>query len=191
MNNANAAIRSMSADFPKMALIGGGLQALGGAAQGATGAMMLFGAENEEAAKAIQKMMAIQQMMNAVNAMSNSLSDESALGLKVRTVLTNLKAKASAKDAVATGTQTVAQSALTVATNIGSVAMAGLNAIMNLNPVLLLVTGIAALGAAMYAFSDSLMDATEANEKFNDSLNKALSDREEATKAFEKSEDVR
>ena len=191
MNNANAAIKSMSADFPKMALIGGGLQALGGAAQGATGAMMLFGAENEEATKAIQKMMAIQQMMNAVNAMSNSLSDESALGLKVRTVLTNLKARASTKDAAATGTQTVAQGALTIATNIGSAAMAGLNAIMNLNPVLLLITGIAALGAAMYAFAPATEDATEANEKFNDSLNKTLSDREEAKKAFEKSEDVR
>jgi len=191
MNNANAAIKSMSADFPKMALIGGGLQALGGAAQGATGAMMLFGTENEEAAKAIQKMMAIQQVMNSVTVMSNSLSDESALGLKVRTVLTNLKAKASKKDVVATGAQTVAQSALTIATNIGSVAMAALNAVMNLNPVFLLITGIAALGAAMYAFSDSAEDAAVTNEKLNKQLDDLVAKRDLVKEAISTNEDIR
>ena len=191
MNNANAAIKSMSADFPKMALIGGGLQALGGAAQGATGAMMLFGAENEDAAKAIQKMMAIQQMMNAVNSMSNALSDESALGLKVRTVLTNLKAKASAKDAAATGTQTVAQGALTIATNIGSVAMAGLNAIMAINPIFLLIAGLAALAGAFAFFKEDTETATEVNEKLNDSLDRSIEKRDRFANELNRRRDER
>ena len=167
MNNANAAIKSMSADFPKMALIGGGLTAMGGAAQGATGAMMLFGEENEDAAKAIQKMMAIQQVMNSVTVLTNSLSDESALGLKVRTVLTNLKAKSSVKDAAASGTQTIATVAQTIATGAASIAMAALNFVMNLNPVVALISGIAALAAGMYYFSGSTLDAVKENKKLN------------------------
>ena len=190
MNNANAAIKSMSADFPKMALIGGGLTAMGGAAQGATGAMMLFGAENEEAAKAIQKMMAIQQVMNSVTVLTNSLSDESALGLKVRTVLTNLKAKSSVKDAAASGTQTIATVAQTIATGAASIAMAALNFVMNLNPVVALISGIAALAAGMYYFSASTKDATEENEKLNKSLDEIITNRDIIKAKFSKDEEI-
>ena len=190
MNNANAAIKSMSADFPKMALIGGGLTAMGGAAQGATGAMMLFGAENEEAAKAIQKMMAIQQVMNSVTVLTNSLSDESALGLKVRTVLTNLKAKSSVKDAAASGTQTIATVAQTIATGAASIAMAALNFVMNLNPVVALISGIAALAAGMYYFSASTKDATEENEKLNKSLDEIITRRDIIKAKFSKDEEI-
>ena len=190
MNNANAAIKSMSADFPKMALIGGGLTAMGGAAQGATGAMMLFGEENEDAAKAIQKMMAIQQVMNSVTVLTNSLSDESALGLKVRTVLTNLKAKSSVKDAAASGTQTIATVAQTIATGAASVAMAALNFVMNLNPVVALISGIAALAAGMYYFSASTKDATEENEKLNKSLDEIITNRDIIKAKFSKDEEI-
>ena len=190
MNNANAAIKSMSADFPKMALIGGGLTAMGGAAQGATGAMMLFGEENEDAAKAIQKMMAIQQVMNSVTVLTNSLSDESALGLKVRTVLTNLKAKSSVKDAAASGTQTIATVAQTIATGAASIAMAALNFVMNLNPVVALISGIAALAAGMYYFSASTEDATEENDKLNKSLDDTLAKRDIIKAKLTKDEDI-
>ena len=190
MNNANAAIKSMSADFPKMALIGGGLTAMGGAAQGATGAMMLFGEENEDAAKAIQKMMAIQQVMNSVTVLTNSLSDESALGLKVRTVLTNLKAKSSVKDAAASGTQTIATVAQTIATGAASIAMAALNFVMNLNPVVALISGIAALAAGMYYFSASTKDATEENEKLNKSLDEIITRRDIIKAKFSKDEEI-
>ena len=190
MNNANAAIKSMSADFPKMALIGGGLTAMGGAAQGATGAMMLFGEENEDAAKAIQKMMAIQQVMNSVTVLTNSLSDESALGLKVRTVLTNLKAKSSVKDAAASGTQTIATVAQTIATGAASIAMAALNFVMNLNPVVALISGIAALAAGMYYFSASTKDATEENEKLNTSLDEIIANRDIIKAKFSKDEEI-
>ena len=189
MNNANAAIKSMSADFPKMALIGGGLQAMGGAAQGATGAMMLFGSENEEVTKSIQKMMAIQQIMNSVTVMSNSLSDESALGLKVRTILTNIKAKSSLRDASATGVQTVATTAQTIATGIASTAMAALNFIMNLNPVILLLSGIAALASAMYYFSASAEDAAAKNEELNEMMDKQAESIEKLKTKHEKKED--
>lgn len=80
MNNANAAIKSMSADFPKLQLGVQGLQAMGAAAQAATGFQALLGSENEEVAKSIQKMMAVQAVSNSLLQFSNLLSDESALG---------------------------------------------------------------------------------------------------------------
>jgi len=84
MNNANAAIKSMSADFPKLQLGVQGLQAMGAAAQAATGFQALLGTENEEITKSIQKMMAVQALSNSLMQFSNLLSDESALGLAWR-----------------------------------------------------------------------------------------------------------
>jgi len=95
MNNANAAIKSMSADFPKLQLgmsadfpklqLGvQGLQAMGAAAQATVAAQSLLGTENEEVTKSIQKMMALQAVSNSLMQFSNLLSDESALGLAWR-----------------------------------------------------------------------------------------------------------
>jgi len=77
MNNANAAIKSMSADFPK-------LQLGGAASQATVAAQALLGTENEEVTKSIQKMMALQAVSNSLMQFSNLLSDESALGLAWR-----------------------------------------------------------------------------------------------------------
>ena len=84
MNNANAAIKSMSADFPKLQLGVQGLQAMGAASQATVAAQALLGTENEEVTKSIQKMMALQAVSNSLMQFSNLLSDESALGLAWR-----------------------------------------------------------------------------------------------------------
>ena len=115
MNNANAAIKSMSADFPKLQIGVQALGAMGAAAGAATAGMALFGTENEEAAKAIQKMMAITTLMSSVTQFSNMLSDESALGLKFRTVLTNLKTKSDKKSTAALLSHAIGQKAVNVA----------------------------------------------------------------------------
>jgi len=64
----------------------------------------------------------------------------------------------------------LAQKALTIAQGIGAAAMRVLNAVMNANPVFLLITGVAALTTAIIAFSGETEDAAEMNEKFNKSL---------------------
>lgn len=60
------------------------MQAIGGAAQLATGTMAMLGTENEAVTKSIERMVAIQSLMNGVQEVSNLLSAESALGMKVR-----------------------------------------------------------------------------------------------------------
>jgi len=172
MNNANAAIKSMSADFPKLQILGQGLTALGGAAQGVTAGMALLGGENEAVTQSIQKMMAIQSLMNAVQAVSNTLSDESAIGLQIRTTLTKIKTANDLKAAASTGALTVAQKGLTVATWLGNGAMKALNVVIGMNPIFLLVAVIAAVVAGFMLFSESAETAEEANDKLNASIDR-------------------
>ena len=167
MNNAKAAVRSMSADFPRLQLGTQAFQAIGGAAQGAMGAAALFGSENEEVTKSIQKLMAVQSILNSVNAVANALSDETALGLKVRTVLTNLQTKGDEKLTLATIRQTVAQTAANAATKAGTVGMKIFNAAVKGSPIFWLVTAITAVVGAFAYFFSSTEDLTSSTEKLN------------------------
>lgn len=174
MNNAKAAVRSMSADFPRLQLGTQAFQAIGGAAQGAMGAAALFGSENEEVTKSIQKLMAVQSILNSVNAVANALSDETALGLKVRTVLTNLQAKGDKKLTLATIRQTAVQTAANAATKAATVGMRIFNAVVNANPLFLLVTAITAVVSAFAWFFSSSEDLEAQNEKLNASFDRQI-----------------
>ena len=175
MNNAKAAVRSMSADFPRLQLGTQAFQAIGGAAQGAMGAAALFGSENEEVTKSIQKLMAVQSILNSVNAVANALSDETALGLKVRTVLTNLQAKGDKKLTLATIRQTVAQTAANAATKAGTVGMKIFNAAVKGSPIFWLVTAITAVVGAFAYFFSSTEDLTASTENLNAAYDKLTS----------------
>ena len=167
MNNAKAAVRSMSADFPRLQLGTQAFQAIGGAAQGAMGAAALFGSENEEVTKSIQKLMAVQSILNSVNAVANALSDETALGLKVRTVLTNLQTKGDKKLTLATIRQAAAQTAANAATKAGTVGMKIFNAVVKGSPIFWLVTAITAVVGAFAYFFSSTEDLTASTENLN------------------------
>ena len=198
MNNAKAAVRSMSEDFPRLQLGKQAFQAIGGAAQGAMGAAALFGSENEEVTKSIQKLVAVQSILNSVDAVAKSLGDETALGLKVRTVLTNLKAKADKKLTLATIKQTAVQTASTAATKAGTVAMKIFNAVVKSNPIFWLITAITAAVAAFAYFFSSSEDVEAQTERLTAAIDKQiekmdkLSERsakkaEEATRLLESS----
>lgn len=167
MNNAKAAVRSMSEDFPRLQLGKQAFQAIGGAAQGAMGAAALFGSENEEVTKSIQKLVAVQSILNSVDAVAKSLGDETALGLKVRTVLTNLQAKGDKKLTLATIRQTVAQTAANAATKAGTVGMKIFNAAVKGSPIFWLVTVITAVVGAFSYFFSSTEDLTASTENLN------------------------
>lgn len=142
MNNANAAIKAMSADFPKLQVGVQALQAMGAAAQTAMSVQALLGTENEEVTKTIQKMIAVQGVMNGLQSVANLLSDESAIGLKIRTIRTNLFTKATVAQSVATGKATTAQKIM--------------NAVMKANPIGLIITGITALIALFAVLGNSV-----------------------------------
>ena len=62
------------------------------------------------------------------------------------------------------------QKALTAAQAVGAAGMKVLNAVMNANPVLLLVTGITALVGAIVYFSQETENAADINDRLNESL---------------------
>ena len=68
------------------------------------------------------------------------------------------------KDAAATVTSTVAKGASTVATNIATAAQWLWNAAVVANPLVALVVGIVAAGAALYKLTTFLLENAEANE---------------------------
>jgi len=172
MNNAKAAVKSMSSDFPKLEIGTQAFQAMGGAAQGAMGAMALVGGENEMVTKSIQKMMAVQSILNSVTAISNALSDETALGLKVRTSLGKIKTANDIKQAAATKGLTVAQKAMTAATWVMNGVMKIFNKTLLSNPIFWIVAVIMAVVAAFKIFGSSSESAEESNNKLNASIEK-------------------
>ncbi len=167
MNNAKAAVRSMSEDFPRLQLGKQAFQAIGGAAQGAMGAAALFGSENEEVTKSIQKLVAVQSILNSVDAVAKSLGDETALGLKVRTILTNLQTKGDKKLTLATIRQAAAQTAANAATKAGTVGMKIFNAAVKGSPIFWLATVITSVVGAFAYFFSSTEDLTASTENLN------------------------
>ncbi|GAJ01752.1 unnamed protein product, partial [marine sediment metagenome] len=139
INNVNAAVTAASSDFPALEVGIQAMTSIGAAAQGATAAQALFGSENEDVARSIQKLVAIQGLMNSVQMIANNLSDESALGIKLRALQTKILTAANAKHVAGVTTATTAQRIL--------------NFVMNKNPVFVLITAFTALAAAIAVFA--------------------------------------
>ena len=97
---------------------------IGAAAQLAEGASALLGKENEDLTKSIQKMVAIQSVLNAMQEIGNSLQKESAFMIGLNSVKTKAMAAAQAVYTTTIGTSTGAlklfKTAL-LATGIGAI----------------------------------------------------------------------
>ena len=143
--------------------LGSGIAAGYGAMQGT---MALLGGESDALAQSMQKLMAIQTVLQSIEQIRAILEKESFLMQKARTA--------------ATFVQTAATSGLAAATGGATAAMAALNAAMLANPVLLVVAGIAALvGAIVWLVSEE-----EKAEEMNNRITKSY---ERMTAAAERS----
>lgn len=127
------------------------------------GAAALFGEENEELQKTLLKVNAAMSILNGLQAIQDLLRKE-----HIKTLLNTIRAQtvSNAQTAIEAGLK----SRNIIVTKLATAAQWLLNAAMTANPVGLLVVGVAALTAALFAFSRSADDAAESQEKFNDSL---------------------
>lgn len=124
-----------------------------GAFQGVTGAVQLFGGESKRAQEIAQKLQGalnFAQGLNSLLGMKDAFKDLSAV-LGITNAATTASAVANQELAVAEGEAAVASNAL--------------NTSLLANPAFLIITGVVALGAALYAFSS---DADEATIKVNE-----------------------
>lgn len=125
-----------------------GFQALAGVGSIATGVMTMFGAESENAQKAIMKCQQALAILNGVQAVANLLDKEGYLRTAMKVL--GLKAEAAATDK-ATASQT------------------RLNLAVLANPYVMLAMVVAAAAVAIYGFAKSNDEATRAQEDLNKS----------------------
>ena len=173
IGDARQAIRLLSSDT---AMLDAGIQAfqgLAGAASIATGVMGMLGSENEDVQNAILKVQSAIGVLNGVQAIANTLNQDSILMLKLRQFWESVNART-------TVVATTATTANTVVTNANRIATQAWNTVKAISKALLGdFTGLILVGAgalATYAmFTD---DSTEADKKNADALKDQKSEAE-------------
>jgi hypothetical protein len=133
-----------------------GMQGVAGVFQIGAGAAALFGAKNEDLAKALIKLNGVMAVTQGLQQVGNLLQKESLVVQAVAAARTKLITFLTAQQAKATATATIAQTALNVA--------------MRLNPVGILLTAITAIAGAIYYFTSQTSRNTEAAKKNAEAL---------------------
>jgi hypothetical protein len=152
--------------------LGGGIVAGYGAVKSS---MALLGVENENLAKSMQKIMAVQTLLNSVNQIKIMLEKESSAMLLLNTVRTKAMTVATVVYTTAVGTTTGAMKLLRIA--------------MLALPIMLIIAGIAALVAALAGFFSEAEKAEEMNNKLNDSFNRQNKAIEANERAYKRNSD--
>lgn len=173
IGDASQAISLLSSDT---AMLDAGIEAfqgLAGAASIATGVMGMLGSENEDVQKAILKVQSAIGILNGVQAIANTLNQDSILMLQLRQFWESVNART-------TVVATTATTANTVVTNANRIATQAWNTVKAISKALLGdFTGLILVGAgalATYAmFTD---DSTEADKKNADALKDQKSEAE-------------
>jgi DNA repair exonuclease SbcCD ATPase subunit len=155
IGDARAEIKLFSSDTRNLDLAVGAINAVGSAFQIAQGAAALLGVEDKELAKSIQKMMAVQSILNGLTEVQNALQSESAF----------------------------MQGVLAVKTKVVSAAQWLWNAALAANPITLVVAGVVALGAAIGALIVYFSDSEESIKNQNVALDGTVLATKEAVDA--------
>ena len=150
ISDASSAVDKFSSDTLNLDAATQAVQGIAAGFSVATGAMALFGTENEQVQQAILKVQAALSILNGVQAISNVLNKDSALMLKLKSIATNLN--------------TTATTANEAATNAATASQLRLNAAILANPYVIAAASIAALTAGIVLWVRSSNDATEATE---------------------------
>lgn len=163
IGDVSARVRVLASDTKYLDAGVEAVTALAGGFAAAQGAVALFGAENEEANKVIQKVTGAMAVLQGIQAVANALNKDSTLS-----VLLNTQAKAGA--AVATTALAGAEAVEAGATVAATGATEGFTAALLANPITAIVVGLAALVAALIAFSSGASEAEQATRSLNDAL---------------------
>jgi hypothetical protein len=140
---------ALSSDTVKLDTALAGIEVGAQAFMGVQSAMALTGVENEELVKSMQKLQAVQGVVNSVTTIANKLNSDSVLGIQLRTAWERIKNSAFVQGTTATTAQTTATVAQTTATTASTVATASATNGMKLFRLALVGTGIGAIVVAL------------------------------------------
>ena len=161
LSATNDAIKLFGDGQYKLIAVMNSFEAVAGATSIATGAMSLFGAENENVARAIQKVQSVMAILNGVQAIARVLDKDSAMMLRIRHIRTLALAAAKDVDTAETTKNTLAMGANTVATTANTAAQKAWNVAKAIAKALLgdwtgwLLLGAVALGGYAIATAGS------------------------------------
>lgn len=197
ISDAQQAVSKYSSDTANLDAVASAFQGISGGISLATGAMNLFGVENENVEKAILKVQSAMALLNGVQAIANTLNKDSALMLNLKaigfgtntaaqtanTVAETANTTATAANTAATGAnaagktaQAAATTANTAATTAATTAQLANNAAVLANPYVLAAAAIAALVAGIVIWISTMDDSTDSQIALNaavDAFNQA------------------
>ena len=122
LGDASQAVRLMSSDTAKLDAVIEGMQGIAGVTSIATGAISLFGTENENLQRAMLKVQSAIAITNGVQQIANILNKDSILMLKLKDFWSKATAKDIAKQTASTIANNAVTKASTTATNLNTVA---------------------------------------------------------------------
>lgn len=154
------AMRNMASDTQELDAALAGLSVGADAMEVTVGAMGMFGKASEQAAEMQTKLQSAMALANGVKSIQNALQKESVLRLKLNNIQMTyanqkelISNKAKAKNIVLTKTQIALQAAL--------------NTVMKANPIMLIVSGVAALVGALSLLAAANKRALKSQQELN------------------------
>jgi hypothetical protein len=145
ITDINTRTKLLSSDYVKLDTALAGANVGAQAFMGVQSAMALTGIENENLIKSMQKLQAVQGVVNSVSAITNALNKDAILGIQLRTAWEKLKNSSFVQGTTATTAQTTATVAQTTATVASSTATATAVTGLKLFRLALVSTGIGAI----------------------------------------------
>ena len=145
ITDINTRTKLLSSDYVKLDTALAGANVGAQAFMGVQSAMALTGVENENLIKSMQKLQAVQGVVNSVSAITNALNKDAILGIQLRTAWEKIKNSTFVQGTTATTAQTTAIGAQTGATVASTVATSASTGALKLFRLALISTGIGAI----------------------------------------------
>jgi hypothetical protein len=149
ITDINTRTKLLSSDYVKLDTALAGANVGAQAFMGVQSAMALTGVENENLIKSMQKLQAVQGVVNSVSAITNALNKDAILGIQLRTAWEKIKNSTFVQGTVATTAQTTATNAQTGATIASTTATTASTGALKLFRLALISTGIGAIVVAL------------------------------------------
>lgn len=178
IGDTGARIRALASDTRQLDTLVASVRGIAAAFALSQGAMGLFGKENEDVQNALLK-------VNSAMAILQGLTELQTLAQKENIAVQSVSILQRRAQVVAVQLETVAESNNIVVKGAATVAQWLLNAAMNANPGVLLLSAIVAISTALVVFSSKSNDAAEAQNKLNVAQKDNLDTLEKLNKATE------
>lgn len=149
ITDINTRTKLLSSDYIKLDTALAGANVGAQAFMGVQSAMALTGIENENLIKSMQKLQAVQGVVNSISAITNALNKDAILGIQLRTAWEKIKNSTFVQGTVATNAQTTAIGAQTSATIASTTATTASTGALKLFRLALVSTGIGAIVVAL------------------------------------------